>query len=113
MLYPRTMCIRTRPKGLISVLLALVVYAGQAFLRQPAAALSLEHTPPDTDVFRAPSDLDGDGLPDPVMVSTGGFQNAIEFQLSRTNAPMVLPFNTIPAGAFGSLSAQDVDRDGD
>ena len=107
------MCIRTCPKGLISVLLALVVYAGQAFLYQPAAALSLEPTPPDTGISRVPSDLDGDGLPDSVTVSTGGFQNAIELQLSRTSAHMVLPFNTTPAGAFGSLSAQDVDRDGD
>src|SRR5258706_11641582 len=99
MLYPRTMCIRTCPKGLISALLALVVYAGQAFLRHPAAALSLEHPPPDTGISRASSDLDGDGLPDPVTVSTGGFQNAIDLQLSRTNAHMVLPFNPTPAGA--------------
>ncbi len=113
MLHSPPICIRTRPKGLISVLLVLVVYAGQAFAHQPAADPFAEHTPPDTGVSHALSDLDGDDLPDPVMVSTEGIQNAIEIQLSRTNAYLVLPFSATSADAFGSLSAQDVDRDGD
>ncbi len=107
------MCVRMCPKGLISALLALFVYAGQVFTHQSAAASSPEHTPPDTSISRTLSDLDGDDLPDPVTVSTGGFQNVIELQLSRTNAYMALPFSTTPNGALGFLSAQDVDRDGD
>ena len=106
------MCIRTCLKGLSAVLLVLVVSAGMTFLYQPAAVSFPRPTQPDAAIPSALSDFDGDGFPDPATASTGDVRPAIELQLSRTNAHMVLPFSPT-AAAVGSLAAQDIDRDGD
>jgi len=109
------MGVRTYLKGLITLLLTLAVYAGIAFLpqHQRAVAPLSGHRQPDVGSSHALSDFDGDGLPDPATASTGDVRHAIELQLSRTNAYTVLPFSTTTAAASGSLSAQDIDRDGD
>ncbi|HKA55391.1 MAG TPA: VCBS repeat-containing protein, partial [Candidatus Binatia bacterium] len=109
------MGVRTYLKGLIPLLLTLAVYAGIAFLpqHQRAVVTTPGHRQPEAVLSHALSDFDGDGLPDPVTASTGDVRHAIELQLSRTNAYTVLPFSTTSAAASGSLSAQDIDRDGD
>jgi hypothetical protein len=100
-------------KGLIAVLLALVVSTGTTFSYESAAASFPEAASPTTGPLYALSDLDGDGLPDVATVSTGGLQEVIELQLSRVNAPLVLPFSPTPVSTVGVLSMQDVDHDGD
>lgn len=88
--------------GLISLLLALAIYSVRAFPQQQAGDLSPSRTPLPVSTFLARSDLDGDGVTDPVTVDKASFQKAIELQLSRTNAHVVLLFDTA-AASDGSL----------
>jgi len=99
-------------KGLVAVLLALVISTGTTFSYESAATSFPEDASPTTGPSDALSDLDGDGLPDVATVNTGGLQEIIELQLSRVNAPLILPSPT-PVSAVGALSMQDVDHDGD
>ena len=61
---------------------------------------------------QALSDLDGDGLADPVLFDPGNLHHHLELYLSRTDERMALPFGAA-AGGNGSLSARDLDGDGD
>jgi len=98
--------------GLIVVLLALGVSRVSTCPPRSDGALSPEHTQSSSDPSRALFDLDGDGLADPVMLEQAGFRHTIELHLSRTDERVVLPVMAT-AGGDRSLSAQDLDGDGD
>jgi hypothetical protein len=98
--------------GLIGVLLALGVCSVSDSPSRRDNVLPPERAPSSSSTFRALSDFDGDGLADPVVVDPGGFPHNIEIHLSRTDKRVILPARAT-AGGDGSLSAQDVDGDGD
>jgi len=100
-------------KSLVTLLLTLVVSTSTTFSYESAAASFRKDAHTAAGPSNALSDLDGDGLPDVARVSTGGLQGTVELQLSRVNAPLVLPFSPTPVSAVGVLSMQDVDHDGD
>src|SRR5262245_52642094 len=75
--------------GLVSVLLALAVYASTAFLQQPAAASSLGRTQPHGGSSLILSDLDGDDVIDSATLDRGDLRDTVELHLSRTDARVV------------------------
>jgi FG-GAP-like repeat len=105
---------RVRPYlcGLVVLLLALGVYRVNVAPPRRDRAFSPERTPSSSGTSHLLSDLDGDGRADPVMLHSGGLQPTIELYRSHTQEWAVLPVRAA-AGGYGSLSAQDVDGDGD
>jgi hypothetical protein len=57
------------------------------------------------------SDFDEDGLIDQARVNRSGLLKSIEIVLTSTSKPVVLRFDT-RGGDYGSLFAQDIDKDG-
>ncbi len=98
--------------GLIVVLLALGVSRVGVSPPRGDGALSPERMPASSGPSQVLSDLDGDGRADPVMLDLAGFRHHIELYLSRTDKRVVLPVRGTADGV-GSLSAQDIDTDGD
>jgi hypothetical protein len=98
--------------GLVILLLALGVSGSRVSppLRDATPSLERRQSPPSPS--QALSDLDGDALTDAALIDTEGLQHTIELHLSRMDEWVVLPFS-VEAEGDGSLSAQDVDGDGD
>ena len=97
---------------LILLLLALGVCGVSVSPLRRDASPPPGHTRILTGSPQALSDLDGDGLADPVLFDPGNPHRHIELYLSRTDERTILPFGAA-AGGNGSLSAQDLDGDGD
>src|SRR5215467_7420301 len=98
--------------GLVVLILTFgVCYLGVSPPRNEGAP-SPARTSSSPGISQALSDLDGDGLADPVLFAPGNLHHHIELYLSRTDERMVLPFGAAASGN-GSLSAQDLDGDGD
>jgi len=98
--------------GFILVLLIFGVSCANLSLPRGDGALSPKQTRSSSGPSGTQPDFDGDGLSDQIILSTGSFSPNIELYLSRTSEPVVLPISTMASGE-GSLSAQDVDGDGD
>jgi hypothetical protein len=98
--------------GLIFLLLTLGVYSVSLSLPLSDRAPSPGRMQSSSVTSQALSDLDGDGLADPVMLDPGGLPHNIELHLSRTDGRVVLPLSAEAEGG-GSLSVQDIDGDGD
>jgi len=60
----------------------------------------------------APADFDADRIVDPLIVDRTGWPLSVEIQLSRTQAVSVLSFDH-SLSMSGSLTARDLDHDGD
>ncbi|HKA55622.1 MAG TPA: FG-GAP-like repeat-containing protein, partial [Candidatus Binatia bacterium] len=97
-------------RGLLVLLLALGVCGLGVPPPRGHSTPSPPHTSSPAGTSPAPSDLDGDGLADPVLFSPGN-PHHIELYLSRTDERIALPVSAVAGG--GSLSAQDLDGDGD
>jgi hypothetical protein len=106
------MRVRSCLSGLVVLLLALGVYSVSVSPQRRDRAPSLGRTPSSSGTSQALSDLDGDGLADPVLFATGGLQHNVELHLSRTDERVALPLRAA-AGGDGSFSVQDLDGDGD
>jgi len=96
---------------LILLLLALGVCGVSVSPPHRDEAPSLEHRQALAGNSRTLSDLDGDGLADPVLFDPANLHDHIELHLSRTDERVALPIGAAADG--GSLSAQDLDGDGD
>jgi len=97
--------------GLVVLLLALGVCGLSVPLPRSDGPPSPERSSPPAGTSPALSDLDGDGLADPVLFDRGNLHHHIELYLSRTDERVALPVSVVAGG--GSLSAQDLDGDGD
>jgi hypothetical protein len=106
------MRVRSCISGLVVLLLALGVYSVCVSPQLGDRTSSPGRTQSPSGTSQVLSDLDGDGLADPVILDTEGLQHTIELHLSGTDEHMVLPLSA-EAGDDGSLSAQDLDGDGD
>ena len=106
------MWVRSGISGLIFLLLSIGVYSVSVSLPSSDRAPSPGRMQSSSGTSQALSDLDGDGLADPVMLDPGDLPHNIELHLSRTDEQVVLPLSAA-AGGDGSLSAQDIDGDGD
>src|SRR5713226_188412 len=106
------MWVRSGISGLIFLLLSIGVYSVSVSLPLSDRAPSPGRMQSSSGTSQALSDLDGDGLADPVMLDPGDLPHNIELHLSRTDEQVVLPLSAA-AGGDGSLSAQDIDGDGD
>ena len=106
------MRVRLYISGLIVVLLAFGVCSVSVSLSRRDGISSTGRTASSAGTSEVLSDLDGDGVADPALFDPGNFHHHIELHLSRTDERMVLPFGAAASGN-GSLSAQDVDGDGD
>jgi len=98
--------------GLVVLLLTLGVCCFSVSLPCTDGAPSPGDTASPAGTAQALSDLDGDGIADPVLFAPGNFHHHLELYLSRADERIVLPFGAA-AGGHGSLSAQDLDGDGD
>jgi FG-GAP-like repeat len=106
------MRVRSYISGLVVLLLTLGVYSVSVSPSRRDGAPSPGRTQSSSSTSWALSDLDGDGLADLVLLDPGGLQHNIELHLSRADERVALPLSTA-AGGDGSLSAQDIDGDGD
>src|SRR5262249_47675073 len=102
---------RWHMSGLILLLLALGVCGVSVSPPRRDEAPSLEHRQALAGNSRTLSDLDGDGLADPVLFDPANLHDHIDLHLSRTDERVALPIGAAADG--GSLSAQDLDGDGD
>src|SRR5713226_4027546 len=106
------MRVRSCISGLAALLLALGVCSISVSPPPRDRAPSPGRMPSPSGTSQALSDLDGDGLADPVLLNTGGLQHNIELHLSRADDRVVLPVSA-EVGGDGSFLMQDIDGDGD
>src|SRR5262247_3666632 len=92
--------------------LAFLIFYASVSLQQRDGTPSPDHTPLFFNTPQVLSNLDGDGIADRAALSVTSLQQSIELYLSHTDEFSILPFNP-PPGETGSLSAQDIDNDGD
>jgi hypothetical protein len=102
---------RWHTSGLILLLLALGVCGVSVSPPRRDEAPPPKHRQALAGSSHTLSDLDGDGLADSVLLDPGNLHYHIELHLSRTDERVALPVGAAADG--GSLSAQDLDGDGD